>query len=83
MLLAAVECFMEKCREAAFEENITVCQTSEKDRMTGENQDFSEEDDSEDEQGKYAYESITQKKNGSDTDDLYQMMNYYLETVHR
>ena len=47
MLLAAVECFMEKCREAVFEENITVCQTSEKDRMTGENQDFSEEDDSE------------------------------------
>ena len=49
ILVAAVKSFMEKCREAVFEENTIVSQTSEEDRITGENQDFSEEDDSEDE----------------------------------
>ena len=69
ILIAAVKSFMEKCREAAFEENTTVSQTSEEDRMTGEDQNFSEEDDSEDEWDKHVYENITQKKCGSDTDD--------------
>ena len=51
---------MEKPREAVFE-NTPVSQTSE-DRMTGEDQDFSEEDDCEDEWDKHVYENITQKK---------------------
>ena len=34
ILVAAVKCFMEKRREAVFEENTTVSQTSEEDRMT-------------------------------------------------
>ena len=49
ILLAAVKSFMEKRREAVFEENTTVSQTSEEDRITGEDLDFSEEDDREDE----------------------------------
>ena len=39
---------MEKCRKVVFEENTTVGQTSEEDRMTGEDQSVSEEDHSED-----------------------------------
>ena len=54
ILLAAVKSFME---------------TSEEDRITGEDQDFSEEDDSEDEWDKHVYENITQIKCGSDTND--------------
>ena len=34
ILVAAVKCFMEKRREAVFEENTTVSQTSEEDGMT-------------------------------------------------
>ena len=52
---------MEKCREAVFEENTTVSQILEEDRMTKEDQDFSEEDDSEDEWEKHLYENITQE----------------------
>ena len=52
ILVAAVKSFMEKCREAVFEEN-TISQTSEEDRMTSEDQDFSEEDDSENEWNKH------------------------------
>ena len=37
--------------------------------MTGEDQNFSEEDDSEDEWDKYVYENFTQKKCDSDTND--------------
>ena len=53
ILVSAVKSFMEKCREAVFEENTTVSQTSEEDRMTSEDQDFSEEDDSENEWDKH------------------------------
>ena len=49
ILVAAVKSFTEKCRKAVFEENTTVGQTSEEDRMTGEDQSVSEEDHSEDE----------------------------------
>ena len=49
ILVAAVKSFMEKCRKVVFEENTTVGQTSEEDRMTGEDQSVSEEDHSEDE----------------------------------
>ena len=51
-----------------FEENTTLSQTPEGKRMTGD-QDFSEEEDSEDEWGKYVYENIIQKKCGSNIDD--------------
>ena len=37
--------------------------------MTGEDQNFSEEDDSEDEWDKYVHENVTQKKCDSDTND--------------
>ena len=80
ILGSAIKSFMEKCREAVFEENTTVSQTSEEDRMTGEN--FSEEDDSEDEWDKHVYESITQKKCSSDTDDEMECIDD-LETVDR
>ena len=53
ILVAAVKSFMEKHREAVFEENTTVSQTSEEDKMTGEDQNFSEENDSEDELDKH------------------------------
>ena len=49
ILVAAAKSFLETRREAVFEENTTVSQTSEEDKMTEEDQDFSEEDDSEDE----------------------------------
>ena len=49
ILVAAAKSFLETQREAVFEENTTVSQTSEEDKMTEEDQDFSEEDDSEDE----------------------------------
>ena len=67
ILVAAVKSFMEKHREAVFEENKTVSQASEEDGMTAEDQNFSVEDDSEDEWDKYVYENVTQKKCGSDT----------------
>ena len=51
-----------------FEENTTLSQTPEGKRMTRD-QDFSEEEDSEDEWGKYVYENIIQKKCGSNIDD--------------
>ena len=51
-----------------FEENTTLSQTPEEKRMTGD-QDFSEEEDSQDEWGKYVYENIIQKKCGSNIDD--------------
>ena len=73
---------MEKRREAIFEENTTVSQTSKEDGMTGKDQNLSEEDDSEDEWDKYVYEKITQKKCGSDTDDEMETTDD-LETVHR
>ena len=73
---------MEKCREAVFEENTTVSQTSEEDRMTSEDQDFSEKDDSEDEWDKHLYENITQKKDDSDRDDEMESTDD-LETVDR
>ena len=38
ILFAAVKSFMEKCKEAVFEENTTVSQTLEEDRMTCEDQ---------------------------------------------
>ena len=60
---------MEKHREAVFEENTTVSQTSEEDRMTCEDQDLSEKNDIEDEWDKQVHENIIQKKCGSDTDD--------------
>ena len=72
---------MEKRREAVFEENTTVSQISEEDRMTGD-RNFSEEDDSEDEWDKHVYENISQKKCGSDTDDEMETTDD-LETVHR
>ena len=81
ILLAAVKSFMEKCSEVVFEKNTTVSQTSEEDRITGEDQDFSEEDDSEDEWDKHVYENITQKKCGSDTNDEIESTDD-LETVH-
>ena len=73
---------MEKRREVVFEENTTVSQTSEEDRITGEDQDFSEEDDSEDEWDKHVYENITQKKCGSDKNDEMESTDN-LETVDR
>ena len=81
-LAAAVKSFMETQKEAVFEENTTVSQTSEEDRMTEEDQDFSEEDDSEDELNKHVYENITQKKCGSDTDEEMEHTDD-LETVNR
>ena len=74
IIVAAVKSFMEKRREAVFEENTTVTQTSEEDRMTCEHQDLSEEHDSEDDWVKHVRENVTQKKRGSDADD---------ETVNR
>ena len=74
IIVAAVKSFMEKRREAVFEENTTVTQTSEKDKMTCEHQDLSEEHDGEDDWVKHVRENITQKKRGSDADD---------ETVNR
>ena len=74
IIVAAVKSFMEKWREAVFEENTTVTQTSEEDRMTCEHQDLSEEHDSKDDWVKHVRENITQKKRGSDADD---------ETVNR
>ena len=62
VLVAAVKSFMEKCKEAAFVENTTISQTSEEDRMPGEDQSFSEEDDSENEWDKQLYENTPQKK---------------------
>ena len=56
--------------------------TSKEDGTTGEDQNFSEEDNSEDEWGKYVYENITQKKCDSDTDDKMETTDD-LETVHR
>ena len=82
ILLAAVKGFMEKRREAVSEENTTVSQTSEEDRITCEDHDFSEEDDSEDEWDKHVYENITQKKCGSDTNDETESTDD-LETVDR
>ena len=82
ILVAAVEIFIEKRREAVFEENTTVSQTSEEDRMTREDQDFSEEVDSEDEWDKYVYVDITKKKCGSDTVDEMESTDG-LETVDR
>ena len=35
ILIAAVKGFVEKCREAVFEENITVSQTLEEERVIG------------------------------------------------
>ena len=72
---------MEKRREAVFEENTTVSQISEEDRMTGD-RNFSEEDDSEDEWDKHVYENISQKKCGSDTDDEMETTDD-LETAYR
>ena len=71
----------EKPREAVFE-NTPVSQTSEEDRMTGEDQDFYEEDDCEDKWDKHVYENITQKKFGSDIDDE-MVSTDYPETVDR
>ena len=82
ILVAAVKSFMEKRWEAVFEENTTLSQTSKEDGMTGEDQFFFEEDDSEDEWDKYLYENITQKKCGSDTDDEMETTDD-LEPVHR
>ena len=73
---------MEKHREAVFEENTTVSQTLEEDRMTSEDQDFSEEDDSEDEWDKHVCENITQKRCVSDTDDEMESTDD-LETINR
>ena len=81
ILVADVKRFMEKCREAVFEENTTVSQISEEDRMTGD-QNFSEEDDSEDEWDKHVYENISQKKCGSDADNEMETTED-LETVYR
>ena len=82
ILVAKVKSFMEKRWEAVFEENTTVSQTSKEDGMTGEDQFFFEEDDSEDEWDKYLYENITQKKCGSDADDEMETTDD-LETIHR
>ena len=68
ILVAAVKSIVEKCRETVFEENITVSQTSEEDKMTGD-QDFSDKENIEEEWDKILYENITKKKCGSDTDD--------------
>ena len=81
VLVADVKHFMEKRREAVFEENTTVSQISEEDRMTGD-RNFSEEDDSEDEWDKHVYENISQKKCGSDTDDEMETTDD-LETAYR
>lgn len=43
ILVAAVKSSIEKRRETFFEESTTVSQTSEDDRMTRKDQDFSEE----------------------------------------
>ena len=40
ILVAVVKSFKEKHKETVFEENTTVSQTSEEDRITGEDQDF-------------------------------------------
>ena len=82
ILVAAVKSFTEKHREAVFEENTTVSQASEEDGMTGEDQNFSVEDDSEDEWDKYVYENVTQKKCGSDTYNEMEATDD-LETVDR
>ena len=82
VLVAAVKSFMETEREDVFEKNTTVSQNSEEDRMTKEDQDFSEEDDSDDELNKHVYENITQKKCGSDTDEDMEHTDD-LETVNR
>ena len=55
VLVAAVKSFMEKCKEAVFVEK-------EEDRMPGEDQSFSEEDDSENEWDRQLYENTPQKK---------------------
>ena len=81
VLVADVKHFMEKRREAVFEENTTVSQISEEDRMTGD-RNFSEEDDSEDEWDKHVYENISQKKCGSGTDDEMETTDD-LETAYR
>ena len=81
ILVAAVKSFMEKHREAVFEENTTVSQASEEDGMTGD-QNFSVEDDSEDEWDKCVYENATQKKCGSDTYNEMETTDD-LETVDR
>ena len=58
------------------------CQPDFKERWNGEDQNFSDEDDSEEKWGKYVYENITQNKCGSDTDDEMETTDD-LETVHR
>ena len=82
ILVAAIKRFMEKRREAVFKKNTSVSQTSEEDRMTGEDQNFSDKDDSEDEWDKHVYENIAQKKCGSDTNDKMESTDV-LEIVDR
>ena len=66
ILAGAVKSFIEKHEEVVFGENTTVSHTSEEDKLTREDQDFtefSEQDDSEDESNKYIYMKTLYKRN--------------------